>query len=97
MAHAPPRLIAIDVDGTLLSHDGTINPQVVEWCRHQSEQGLRLMLWSSAGQAHAEDAAARSGIAHLFDTIISKPGFTLDDQGLDSIHWRSPGRWGDGP
>ena len=87
MPPPPPRLIAIDVDGTLLCHDGSINYQVVDWCRHQWEQGLRLMLWSSAGQAHAEQAAMRGGIAHLFDCIISKPGFVLDDQGWSWIRY----------
>ena len=87
MPPPPPDLIAVDVDGTLLMHDGTINRQVVDWCRHQSEQGHGLMLWSSAGQAHAEEAAMRAGIGHLFGVIISKPGFVLDDQGWGWIRF----------
>lgn len=76
----PPKVIAVDVDGTL-------NPRLIEWLRGQKTKGFKLMLWSSGGEEHAMDAAVRFGAVELFDLICSKPGYIIDDQGWGWIKY----------
>jgi hydroxymethylpyrimidine pyrophosphatase-like HAD family hydrolase len=82
----PPKVIAIDVDGTLLSH-GELNHRLVAWCRDKQQRGYALMLWSSRGYAHAHGCAAIHGLLDLFTTICSKPGYVVDDQGWNWIRY----------
>ncbi len=76
----PPRVIAVDVDGTL-SLAGKPNLKLIAWLRARKADGYKLHLWSSAGETHARSIAARFGVTALFDLILSKPGFIVDDQG----------------
>lgn len=80
--HPPNKLIAVDVDGTLII-DGQINILVVEFCRYMRDRDYQIMLWSSRGKQYAQDVAVRFEIADLFDDIIGKPGHILDDQGWE--------------
>jgi FMN phosphatase YigB (HAD superfamily) len=84
--YPPPKVIAVDVDGTLHTH-GSPNARVIAWCRRKKAEGYSMLLWSSRGQAHAEKAAELFGVADIFDHIISKPGFVLDDQGWNWIRF----------
>lgn len=79
-----PRVVAVDVDGTLLVN-GEKNNAVVLWCERLKADGYVLYLWSSRGKNHAESVAGLFGVTHLFDVIMSKPGFILDDHGWSWI------------
>lgn len=78
--YPPPKVAAVDVDGTLL-HKSQINLELVEWCRSKKCEGYTLILWSARGEAYARNVADQAGISDLFDSIISKPGYIVDDQG----------------
>lgn len=84
MAYPPPRVVAVDVDGTLLVN-GQKNSAVVLWCERLKTEGYVLHLWSSRGKKHAESVAELFGVTHLFDVILSKPGYILDDMGWEWI------------
>ena len=83
---APTRTIGVDVDGTLHT-DGRLNRSVVAFCEKQKAAGFRIMLWSARGKEHAQAAADRLGVSHLFDDIVSKPGYVLDDPGWSWIKY----------
>lgn len=78
--YPPTKSIAVDVDGTL-HKNGVVNARVVEFCRMQKARGFVLTLWSARGKTYAQTAAERFGVTELFDYIVSKPGYVLDDQG----------------
>lgn len=78
--YPPPKVIAVDVDGTLCLR-GELNPRVVDWCARRRKEGYSTMLWSMRGQAYAKKAAEFFRVSHLFDVIVSKPGVILDDRG----------------
>jgi len=84
--YPPPKVIAVDVDDTLLLKSG-VNQQVVQWCKDVKNNGFSLILWSSRGESHARRAAQAAGIEHLFDHILSKPGYILDDQGWSWVKY----------
>lgn len=88
MLYPPPRVIAIDVDGTLcMEPDGSLNQDLVDWCFARKADGYQLILWSSGGEAHALASAQRFQLVDLFDHIISKPGFIVDDHGWGWIRF----------
>lgn len=82
----PTKTIAIDVDGTLHTH-GTLNARVVEFCQAQKARGFTLMLWSARGKQYAQSVAQKFSVTHLFDDIVSKPGYVVDDQGWNWIKY----------
>ncbi len=86
MKHPPTKTIAVDVDGTL-HNDGVLNMSVVQFCERQKANGFTLNLWSARGKRYAQAAAERFGVTHLFDDIVSKPGYVLDDQGWSWIKY----------
>lgn len=84
--YPPTRSIAVDVDGTL-HRNGVANDRVIEFCKKQKALGFRLMLWSARGKEYAQSAADKFGVTGLFDDIVSKPGYVLDDQGWSWIKY----------
>ena len=78
--YPPPRVIAIDVDGTL-QIGGEANARLIEWCRQRKADGFQLILWSARGEAHARRYAEAFAVADLFAVICSKPGYIVDDLG----------------
>jgi hypothetical protein len=80
MKYTPNKVIAVDVDGTL-ERKGNLNEKAIEWCRVRKAEGFFLILWSSRGAEYAKETAARLGVAEIFDVILSKPGYILDDWG----------------
>lgn len=71
--------IAIDVDHTLLIK-GNPNEVLIQWLKDNKEQ-YSYILWSMAGKEHALEVAQAFGIVELFDVIVSKPGYIIDDEG----------------
>jgi hydroxymethylpyrimidine pyrophosphatase-like HAD family hydrolase len=80
----PPRVIAVDVDGTL-HIKGEPNTKAIAWLHKRKAEGYTLMLWSMRGEKHARLIANQFGCVDLFDYIVSKPGFILDDEGWSWI------------
>ena len=78
------KVIAVDVDETLIIN-GQINQGLIDWCISMKAAGYILMLWSARGQTHAERAASYTETETLFDHIISKPGYIVDDKGWNWI------------
>ena len=78
--YPPTRSIFVDVDGTLYTR-GVLNNRVVEFCIEQKAAGFILVLWSARGKQYAKDVAEQFGVTHIFDDIVSKPGYILDDKG----------------
>lgn len=78
--HPPPKVIAVDVDGTLFIK-GALSKGLVEWCKKKKKAGFTMILWSSRGADYARKAAEKSGLDNVMDHIISKPGYIVDDQG----------------
>ena len=76
----PAKVIAVDVDGTLI-RDGRLVRSLVDWLHEQRALGFRLMLWSARGRDHALGAVELFGLHGLFDDVVSKPGYVVDDQG----------------
>ena len=76
-----PRVLAVDVDGTLIDGWRT-NPSIVELVRQQASAGWDVVIWSMRGRLYAERAAALAGVSDLA-ICIGKPGYIIDDQGLD--------------
>jgi hypothetical protein len=50
-------------------------------------RGYSLMLWSARGREYADAMAQRYGVAGLFDVILAKPGYIVDDLGWDWIKY----------
>jgi hydroxymethylpyrimidine pyrophosphatase-like HAD family hydrolase len=84
--YQPARIIAVDVDGTLI-RDGRLVQPLVNWLKEQREKGFRLMLWSARGKDHAENAIKTFELEGLFDDVVGKPGYVVDDQGWDWIRY----------
>ena len=84
MTYDPPKLIAIDVDGTLVIN-GVLNSKLLKWCRDRKQEGFTLMLWSARGSDYAKAAAKSCDAIDLFDTITGKPGYIVDDLGWSWI------------
>jgi len=83
--HPYPNVIFVDVDGTLLLKSG-LNAGLADWCRKNTEKS-ELVLWSARGQKYAKNFAQHFEITDIFKTIISKPGYIIDDLGWTWIKY----------
>ena len=54
---------------------------LVQWCADRSADGFSLVLWSCNGEQHARRAAEATGRPEIWDHILSKPGYIVDDRG----------------
>ena len=78
--YPPPKVIFIDVDGTLIQK-GILNEKLIKWCKDKKNNGFKLTLWSARGEEHAKKVAMLFKVSDIFDYIISKPGYIVDDLG----------------
>jgi len=78
--HSPDKTIFVDVDGTLFVN-GVFNENLGLWIRRKKIEGYSLTLWSARGEGYAIGAARLSGLFDVFDHIIGKPGYIVDDKG----------------
>ena len=70
--------------------DGTLTEGVAERIRERVlniDDDCKFVLWSSRGQDYAKMVAERMGITDMFDNIISKPDYILDDKGWQWIKY----------
>ena len=80
MKYPPPKWIFVDIDRTL-------SKTLIEWIRRKRPDGYRFVLWSSRGEEYAKSVAQKWSITDLFEHIISKPGYIVDDKGWGWIRW----------
>lgn len=80
------KCIAIDIDGTLLI-DGKLNDRLAEWIKEKHKAGYETILWSARGRSHALKVAQHFELVPFFSSIISKPGFIVDDMGWSWIKY----------
>lgn len=85
--YPPTRAVAVDIDGTLIDGNGHLNTGVVDWLRARKTVGFELILWSARGVNYARFVVFKCGLEGLFDAIISKPGYILDDGGWNWIKY----------
>ena len=81
-----PRWVFIDVDNTLV-HYGVLSQNVVDYIKEARGRGFRFVLWSARGEEYAKSVADRHDVADLFEHIISKPGYIMDDHGWNWIRY----------
>lgn len=84
--HDRPRVLAVDVDGTLFVK-GEVNRSVVDFVKGRKTAGFEIIIWSSRGTDYAKKAAALAGLTAVADAVISKPGEIIDDQGWGWIKY----------
>ena len=75
-----PKVIYVDVDGTLLNGD-VVNTELVTWLRHKSNLGFAIIVWSARGVSNANRAVRTAGITDIIDQTLCKPGYVVDDKG----------------
>jgi len=90
------RVIACDVDGTL-HQQGEPNTRLIAWLRARKAEGFSITLWSARGEQHARMMAKRCECVELFDHIVSKPGYVVDDLGWSWIKYTEVVRFGGDP
>jgi Cof subfamily protein (haloacid dehalogenase superfamily) len=78
---APPRLAAIDLDGTLLHSDGTVSARTREALARTRARGVRIVLVSARHPGSLAEVAREAGVAGL---AICSNGATVYD--LDRKH-----------
>ena len=78
-------VIAIDIDGTLII-DNKLNINLINWIKKENGN-YTFYLWTSRGKKYADHIADKFKIKDLFDSIISKPGFIVDDKGWKWTHF----------
>ena len=81
------RVIAVDFDGTLFRKEGCLNEGVAAWCRKKKSEGFQMILWSARGREICERAVVAFGLVGVFDHVLSKPGYILDDKGWSWIKY----------
>lgn len=86
MRYPPPRWIFVDTDGTL-ARSGVLDEYIVDFLKQKRIDGFKIVLWSSRGQKHAQDVAEKYEVIDLFDFILSKPGYLIDDKGWRWIRY----------
>ena len=84
--YPPQKCIAIDVDGTLLIN-GKLNQKLADGVLRRKKEGFETILWSARGKDHAFKVADHFNICDYFDSIISKPGYIVDDLGWSWIKY----------
>src|ERR1700722_9245120 len=71
--------IYVDVDLTLVDHQGVFLPNAVEAMHALYDAGFHLFVWSTAGAAYCRQIADRGHIADLFESFLPKPDIYIDD------------------
>jgi len=78
--YPPPKVIYIDVDGTLIQ-GGKVNTPLVNWAREKYNDGFQIIVWSSRGAGNSHLAVMQADMEDIVTHILSKPGYIVDDKG----------------
>ena len=78
--YKPDRVIFVDIDGTLLI-DGQVDEAIIKFLEKEKKDGFMIILWSSRGLDYATDIAKKFEITQVFNFIIPKPAYIIDDYG----------------
>ncbi|MGC4030803.1 MAG: hypothetical protein QM754_03515 [Tepidisphaeraceae bacterium] len=71
--------VFVDVDLTLIDHQGVLLPNAVEAMHTLHNGGCNLYLWSTGGAEYCRSVAKRAGIATLFNAFLPKSDIYIDD------------------
>ena len=82
----PVRLLALDVDGTLLDHSGQLRPGIPEALRLASERGIRSVICTGRRYRRAAAIARQVG---LRAPMVCNSGALLKDPETDQTLWRA--------
>ena len=83
------KTICVDIDNTLI-YKNELNQELVIWLKEQKKNNYDLILWSMQGRQYAEKVANKYNLQNLFNAIIGKPGFIIDDLGWS---WTRHTKW----
>lgn len=72
----PPRLVALDVDGTLLTSDHRLSPATVDAVRRVRRRGVEVVLASSRGACALAPVALRLGLTAPAVVVASQGAVT---------------------
>jgi HAD superfamily hydrolase (TIGR01484 family) len=86
MSRPTYRILALDVDGTLLDPDGTLRPRTVEAVARAAEAGIRPVLCTGRRYRRARPVAALLG---LNAPIVCNSGAIVKNPGDHSTLWRA--------
>jgi hypothetical protein len=71
--------VFVDVDLTLVDHQGVLLPGATDATRHLHAAGCHLFLWSTGGADYCRTIAERAGLTPLFEAFLPKPDIYIDD------------------
>jgi hypothetical protein len=71
--------VYVDVDLTLIDHQGILLPNAVQAVQILYDAGCHLFLWSTGGAKYCRQVADRAGITELFEAFLPKPDIYIDD------------------
>jgi hypothetical protein len=71
--------VFVDVDLTLVDHDGALLPGAADAMRWLHDGGCHLFLWSTGGCQYCREVAHRYGLTELFEAFLPKPDIFIDD------------------
>jgi phosphoglycolate phosphatase-like HAD superfamily hydrolase len=71
--------VFVDVDLTLVDHEGTALPGAAKAMHILHDAGCHLFLWSAGGAEYCRQVADRLGLAELFEAFLPKPDVYIDD------------------
>ena len=66
---------------TLNVISGEINEKLSKWCEARKKEGFCLILWSARGEVYADRICKKAGLNDVFNYVISKPSYLVDDKG----------------
>ena len=78
-----PKVICVDVDGTLI-RNGQLNKDLVRWIIRM-KKNYSVYLWSMRGEEYCQSICRKFRLGKLFNKVISKPGLVVDDSGWNWI------------
>lgn len=92
MAKGPYRLIALDMDGTLLNEDKEVSPANIEWLAKAQEAGVTVMLATGRGYQSAVPYVQTLGLENAPMVLVNGSEIWLSP---DELHHRElmPVEW----
>jgi hypothetical protein len=84
VAASMPNCVAyFDIDGTLVTEEGTPDEHVLALMKYLHDQQVRIFLWSAGGDGNCRRVAALYGIEAMVEAYLPKPVISVDDMRYD--------------